>query len=225
MLQGARPLHRVAFAVLIALLVGRTSESKAAEPLPLEDVDEPQTDEPTPRRRADLPREHDRFFLRLGTGTSADWVSAHTSTPIDAAGGGGTFLLAVGGCPINNLVVTSEFSLGQGGFSPSSTYLQFQVGAALYYYFMHVNVFIGGGVGYGFASAGRHDFSLFSDEPDPPHYLNGTAVSGHLDLGKEWWVSDRWGVGLGLRGQFTRVVDDSEGQIVSGQLYLSATFN
>jgi len=225
MILRAKSIHRVAFAGLLASLLVLPSESRAAEPVPLENGDEPQDQDATPRRRGDLPREHDRFFLRLGAGVSADWVSAHASAPVDSTGGGGNFLLAVGGCPVKSLVVTSELSMGMGGFSPSSTYVQIQVGGALYYYFMPANVFIGGGAGYGFASAGRHNMSLLSNRPDPPAYLDGSAVSGHLDVGKEWWVSDRWGIGLGLRGQYTRIVDDRKGQIVSGQLYLSATFN
>ena len=49
-----------------------------------------------------------------------------------------------------------------------------------------------------------------------------------LALGKEWWVSDNWGLGLGfslMGGEFIEGDDLGRRELGSGSIFLSATYN
>jgi hypothetical protein len=50
------------------------------------------------------------------------------------------------------------------------------------------------------------------------------VVECNADLGKEWWVSDTWGLGLGGRFLYLRLVKGSA-DAFAATVFLSATYN
>jgi hypothetical protein len=64
------------------------------------------------------------------------------------------------------------------------------LGIGASYYFMPLNIYVGGTLGIGAAS--------FTDSSN--HSASSRAgFAIELDCGKEWWVSDNWGLGVALR--------------------------
>jgi len=90
-------------------------------------------------------------------------------------------------------------------------------GGGITYYFMPVNIYLSGSVGLGALSGGGN----ISGESD-----NGFA--GMVTAGKEWWVSNRWGLGVsGVFGFFSfpepDISENWSGWNVA--VMFSATFN
>lgn len=66
------------------------------------------------------------------------------------------------------------------------------LGVGLTYYIMPANVFLSGTVGVGrFALTKPTD-----DQDDDERIETNPGLSLHAKIGKEWWVSDNWGLGL-----------------------------
>ena len=64
------------------------------------------------------------------------------------------------------------------------------IAPALTYYFMPVNLYITGAVGVSIADAAQDD----GDETE-----SDVGWGVNLDVGKEWWVDDNWGIGVAGR--------------------------
>ncbi len=78
----------------------------------------------------------------------------------------------------------------------------------LSYYFMPANVYVAASVGPAWSVVGRvvdvyvaagrrHSYEQWIEESE-----TGWGLGATLGVGKEWWVSDDWGLGVGARGQF-----------------------
>ena len=170
--------------------------------------------------------QHDGLFLRLtagpgfgswqgsGTATAPSTVGAITNPQSDGSKGGGS--ISLGGAVGENLILHGD--LWFNGNSPRQTRTAFMefgtavAGGGLTYYFMPHNIFVSGGIGMAtswlvvldpndmdreFGRDSRHDRI-----PDGFNY--GTGIGAYLMVGKEWWVSDNWGLGVGLQGDFAR---------------------
>jgi hypothetical protein len=179
---------------------------------------------------ADAPYTHDGFYLRLqagGGGTSA-------SNDFDTlSGASGALNLELGGAIAENLILYGKlFGTGTPGpdwsvdGEPLGTIddelsLNFgALGLGLSYYFMPVNVYLSGAVS--FTQLG------FSDSDGADLGEVGRGVGLHLGLGKEWWVSEQWGLGVGAEFALSRVRDeffDENWGAGSLLLLFSATFN
>ncbi len=148
---------------------------------------------------------HDGFFLRFTPGlgyTSTSESVGSDSVGISGLGGMGGF--GIGWSIVNNLVLHLNFasvsainpkvSITSGGttlskdVSASETVTLFGLGAS--YYIMPANIYVGG-------SVGASSLSLTTDKSTTD---SGTGWGLTLNAGKEWWVSDNWG--LGVAGQF-----------------------
>lgn len=96
------------------------------------------------------------------------------------------------------------------------------IGVGLTGYIMPVNLYLAASVGVGIGSV-RTDTSIgtFESETDPGFALN-------LMIGKEWFVSPRWGIGLAGQLIFASLEDESEAADVNFYgigVLLSATYN
>ena len=92
------------------------------------------------------------------------------------------------------------------------------VGAGVTYWFMPVNLYLTGTLGIGTL---RVDGGGNSDTSDA-----GFALE--MALGKEWFVSDRWGLGIGAGFTYHAIPDGGIDESWSGTsftLRFSATFN
>lgn len=175
---------------------------------------------------------HDGLFLRIQGGFGATaWSSPVQSRPDKVNGGFFGFNLALGGAVTQNVVLYAEFTKGwvlsprlqrEGngvpteGVSLSSSGIG--PGMAIY---LGNNVFVSGGVQF---------FLLDVDDGVTVNTsITDGGVGGNLSLGKEWWVSDDWGVGLALVGFMGRAKDNEVPDLTwrasSLMLAMSATYN
>ena len=173
--------------------------------------------DPAPEAPARAPgaEHHDGFYLRLQSGVGYTNMSASTKgTDLSIAGGGGSFGIALGAALNSHLIVygtlIDDAALGPTykitGPSMSATGNGMLVGAVSIGGFGRAGVVgVGGGVAYYldsnlFFAGSLLGSRLFVDDS------NGNAAA-RSDwgftfeglFGKEWWVSDNWG--LGVAGQ------------------------
>jgi hypothetical protein len=172
---------------------------------------------------------HFGFLIRpdLGGGYLSSTVGDTT-----VSGGAGTFGLVIGGAVQENLVlgvhlyegVISNPSLTVSGTSNPTTDSQlsmFGIGPNLTYYFMPVNLYVSATVALTQLNATSGNFTADSS----------VGIGTRLSLGKEWWVSDHWG--LGLAGNFSYSANNQSGSTSNPQridtwglgLSFSATYN
>ncbi|MCB9515438.1 MAG: hypothetical protein R3C71_02905 [Candidatus Krumholzibacteriia bacterium] len=138
------------------------------------------------------------FFLRLSAGgggakTEADVVLGSTPGTLEFSGGAGNMNIAIGGIVAPNLALHGtlwgwtvsgpnvDWSAGGDGWVPGDLTMA-AVGGGATYYFMPVNLYVSSSLGFG-----RLDLEGGSTDA-------GFAMD--FTLGKEWWVGERWGLGL-----------------------------
>lgn len=142
----------------------------------------------------------------------------------------------IGSAVVENLVLRGRIRgavsyYRRGSFGDNVLFSFGTVGAGVDYYFMPINIYIGGTVSV--AGVTRTD----------EDYVNRSKAGLGLDfdVGKEWWVGNRWGIGLALRATYIDVApanilvasgiypDAEEGhprlRSVHVGLQFSATFN
>ena len=73
-------------------------------------------------------------------------------------------------------------------------------GIGLTYYFMPVNLYLTGAVGFSYAQVEVDGVDRGSSD---------VGFGLNVDLGKEWWVSDNWGLGIAGRLWFSEVPDEA----------------
>lgn len=162
--------------------------------------------------------QHDGFLLRLaigfgyGRGTEdgeflvVDPLLGVTtmSGELEFSGLGMLFNVDLGGSIAENLVLLGRYS-GLGIFSPkvslggdelqttSDTRLAFYLfGIGLTYYLMPANVYVTGAIGPAIAL-------LTVQDADTEDSASDFGWAFNVDLGKEWWVGDNWGLGIAAR--------------------------
>lgn len=159
----------------------------------------PRPFEPRAPARAPMPRVshgHEGFYLHLSTGFASAAMRSGASKGIDD---GTLVAVAIGGAPIANLIVAGEiWATARAGLTLTGQPLASRSGPAfgpsgiglnVTYYFMPMNVYV---------SAVPSLTTLSFD----PRGNAGNTQPGRglkLALGKEWWVSDSWGLGLNLQ--------------------------
>lgn len=179
---------------------------------------------------ASLEERHRGFFVRIDGG--AGFLSAATSAEgaeASVSGASGAFGIAMGGAILENLVLAADL-WGSVAFGPKATIAGVPrpggaglsligFGVNLTYYLMPANVYASltpsvTGVGLVAGGVGLSSRSGF-----------GAKVG----IGKEWWVSNRWG--LGVACQFLFSFNQEQGAAaptwttLAGGLAVSATLN
>jgi len=178
------------------------------------------------------PREHDGgIFLRLSLGGGVAEYDGNTDLgeKLEFKDSGGNHNIAFGGMPWNNIALhATTFGWGisdpdydvdgvdQGRLNGTASLTALGGGAT--WYIMPVNIYITGSIGFAWLD--------LSDQNITRNSATGSAFD--LSVGKEWWVSDRWGLGvaLGVQGYsvpLSRGDDEATGASVG--LRFSATFN
>ena len=180
---------------------------------------------------------HDGFMLRLTLGFGVmtgeqkgfDFKDTsdrdvRTSTGLDSVDnpdlevGGGTSLLSldIGASVDDNLVIHGRIELGVGGGvsfdgedPPGSAGWQFahyMLGVGVTYYFMPINIYVTGVVG-----AAGGSLSTSEDSPVEVNESVGGGIGLNLDVGKEWWATDDWALGVAGRFVFLSLTDEDAG--------------
>lgn len=145
---------------------------------------------------------HDGFFLRLGVGFGYAVTSSTYKGMEFKIDGVATFpYIGIGASVTENFQLSFDiFGAGimeptfevEGKSASESTADVYMSGGGLgaCYYFMPSNLFLGGAFG----------FSRMQLEVQGRKFETDTGFQSQVYLGKEWWVSDNWG--LGVMGQY-----------------------
>jgi hypothetical protein len=177
------------------------------------------------------PRAHDGgFFMRLaiGAGPAATELE-EGGERLKFSGTAGDVNIALGAIVGENLALHGTLAgwsiskpelevtgLGSGTIDGDLTMAMFGVG--LTYYFAPSNVYLSGSIG---LASLTYEVDRVSFDTD-----NGMALE--LALGKEWWVGNRWGLGLAAAVNYHSIPDgdvDLNWKGTSFALRFSATFN
>jgi hypothetical protein len=183
--------------------------------------------------------QHDGFMLRVTFGFGGGWISRSGSSfdylpaEIDFSGWGLLMGFDIGAALIPNLVLHVRMSGGsiidpnttfdgedQGTIEEFSGSAAF-VGPAVSYYFMPINLYVTAAVGIGMLGFFHEEDEDARGGPDDGFGLN-------LEVGKEWWVGEQWG--LGVAGRFWYAVGtderglDADFEGAGGGILVSATY-
>jgi hypothetical protein len=174
------------------------------------------------------PRDHDGgFFLRLsgGGGYASGSLTITPGPNVDFSGTAGDVNFAIGGMVARNLAVhgtiwgwlipNPDWKLVDTTAAGTDDISLRAMGGGATYYFMPVNIYISSSIGIGaLANA--------SGDTDPRLAIDVT-------VGKEWWIGDKWGLGLaGAFGYFSVPAAsglDASWSGTSFALRLTATLN
>lgn len=174
---------------------------------------------------------HRGFFLRMHLGGGYLTSSATDSgNALNVKGGAGSFSIAAGGAVARDLHLYGElvdsvassptFSVnGTSGSGNNANYGLVGIGPGVNYYFMPVNAYLSGSLLLARLTASNNGSSSNSD----------WGLAGKIQLGKEWWVSQDWG--LGVAGMLLAGSNPAGGGSTatfttwSGAVLFSATYN
>ncbi len=184
------------------------------------------------------PFRHDPgFFFRGALGVGFSGASLDDSQETTFTGAGGLVSLAVGGTVAPNFALYADlfgFSMleptvsqngVEAGKADDTTATLAAIGLGASYYLMPLNLYFAGSIGTGQATietrARVGPVEVVLNEDSKP----GLAVS--LMVGKEWWVSRRWGMGIAGQAIFGRVETDggTELGLLGFGVLFSATMN
>lgn len=179
--------------------------------------------------------EHDGLFARVTLG--GGYLSASEDfqgSSYTYSGGGFSWGAALGGVIAPNLILFGEFSgitvadpqVDGGGtsYTMSSTDMtMIGFGPGIAYYFVPVNVYL----------SGTLTFSQISFSDVSGYYADESTnfgVGANLMVGKEWWVTPDWGLGIAGQFQVASMRDNPQGVSTrmtakTFSLLFSATYN
>ncbi|HSV96964.1 MAG TPA: hypothetical protein VLM75_08530 [Spirochaetota bacterium] len=154
---------------------------------------------------------HDGLFLRFQTGFGFGRTLEKDvgGRDITMSGNAGAFRFQLGGAVFENLIIYGELGAisltdpsikGERGYiatTPQSdvTLTMSDTGLGACWYFMPVNMYISGSV-----TLSRDRLEIDKAEGSTDH---GAGV--YVSAGKEWWVSDNWGLGVAIFAYASRM--------------------
>jgi len=151
--------------------------------------------------RAQGVRQHEEFYLHLDLGGGGMKTSAtQGGTELEFSGGAGQFSVAAGYNVVPNFIIAGQLwglSAGSPDFKINGTKVPTTditlelsaVGVNFTYYFMPINIYLSATPSIATATLKTGGTTFETD--------NGFAI--RLAAGKEWWVSDNWGIGLNVQ--------------------------
>ena len=191
----------------------------------------------TEYRPMDGYRQHTGFFLSMSLGPVFPSINSKIIGEYDLTftGTGAQFDFKIGGAVIENLIVhatlTSNAVSGPKITSDGKTQTttndvsigEAMIGGGITYYIMPLNFFVSG-------SAGLGNFTVM--ETDKAKSVSTErGFSMQLKLGKEWWVSKRWGLGIAATYGKTKLTNSPTKEIEEFMnsnnfgILFNATFN
>jgi hypothetical protein len=199
---------------------------------------------------------HDGFFLRLSAGGGYLGVRDERGANATFHGSAGSFAFALGGAVSDNLILYGE-GIGQqvetgelkldydhyrrdGGRDVNGSMGLYGGGPGFAYYFMPYNTYVSGTLL--FTRLVWSEDDLDEEDSEEDNVLSEPGVGLSLSIGKEWWVSSNWGLGVAGRlnyssnehasnrpldrfGDTTKSVRDRRFDAWGISVALSATFN
>ena len=163
---------------------------------------------------ADGPEQHSGFYMRMHLGPAYTSMSAELAgSEVEVKGSGGTFGVAIGGAVTENLIVFGEvfdditssptMEIDGTEFETSGDLAAGVVGMGpgIAYYFVPVNIYVSGTLAFA-----KLTFQEDGEETGATEY--GPGVS--LMVGKEWWASQNWGLGVAAQVFAGSMKDEEE---------------
>jgi hypothetical protein len=183
---------------------------------------------------------HDGLFLRFtggpgfgiynGTGdviTTAGEIIGDPSNEGSQVGGS----ISLGGSIGENLILHGDIwvSIVSTEKKHSQLYQEFGtavVGLGVTYYWMPVNMYVTGSIGMANSFLVLHEGTQTNSNEDLARDIT-TGVGVAVIVGKEWWVSANWALGVAIQGEFTYAEDDNSNLIFrhgGAKVLFSATY-
>lgn len=228
-----RSIARVTITLVAALTIGATAAlAQANAPVQAPpDAGQPPPPPPPPPgwyRPADpTAHRHLGFFIRPDIGLGyAESSASSGSNSVKLSGGAGTFGVSIGGAVKENLILAGHlYGIGMrnpdvtvNGASQNTTDTDFTlvgIGPELDYYFMPQNVYVSLTLAITKQSVSEGGVSSDTD----------TGFGLELGAGKEWWVSDHWGLGVAGKFTFSTNKDSGSGSPTWNAWGLAAVFS
>ncbi len=179
---------------------------------------------------------HDGFFFRVTSGFGGGAVTLDIPDEPERtySGVGWSASVDAGASPVDDLVIFGRLR-GAWVIEPELRVDDEEVetveglavnqglfGAGLHYYVMPLNLYFGGAVGFSVIETvqSRRNRDDRSDTSD-------VGVGIDLDVGKEWWIDDNWGIGAALRLSLSAVPADGDvsRDAVFGSGFLAVLFS
>jgi hypothetical protein len=152
---------------------------------------------------------HEGFFLQLDLG--GGYLRSEFDEPgadVKLDGGAGEFSIALGYNVVPNFVVggqlwgatigDADVEVNGATVTGDTTVTLSGIGVNLTYYFMPINVYVQATPSLTVLSGERNNVDLETD----------AGFGLRVALGKEWWVSDSWAIGLNVQAAFSSNDDD-----------------
>jgi hypothetical protein len=178
---------------------------------------------------------HLGFFLRPDLGVGYMTSSAPTGTSagdLTVSGPSGVFGFVIGGTLTENVILgahlydsvvvnpTVSLSTGQSASSSNTSLTMYGIGPEFTYYWMPSNVYLS-------ATAALTRLAMSANGRDS---TSNVGFGMRVAVGKEWWVSDHWGLGLVGQTSFSSNQDSGSGNPPTittwvFSLSFSATYN
>lgn len=176
---------------------------------------------------------HDGFYLRLQVGGGYLRAAASDISPTVAVKGPSANINAeIGFALFNNFILYGKFygaaspnpSIQVGDLSIDNAGDEWSqnfgaVGLGVTYYIMPANIYLSGAISYTQLSISERNEKVAETD------LGGGL---HLGIGKEWWVSKNWGLGIGAELALGRIRDEGSSDnwnVTNVAIVLSATYN
>lgn len=143
--------------------------------------------------------QHKGFYLSMSIGPNFEGIIDKVVGSYSSMGA--QFDLKIGGAIIENIILHATLTsnamsspkIGSGGVSHDSfnniSLSEAMIGGGITYYVMPSNIFLSGSMGLG-------NFTLLNNNDKKNFVSSDKGLSMQLKIGKEWWVSKAWGLGI-----------------------------
>jgi hypothetical protein len=148
-------------------------------------------------------------------------LDSHSATHLDDSNSASSVSMSIGGSLKKNLMLHADFNkIGIQDDDDDAAHPGldlYGLGIGITRYWMPVNIYLTGSIGAA--------VSLLQDGDD--NYNNAAfGVLGKVSVGKEWWISSNWGLGVAVQGTYSYTTLDSvHVQHGSCAAVFSATYN
>ncbi len=169
--------------------------------------------------------EHDGFYFR-GTFGFGGGSSKAPDADIAFSGFAGALSLAFGYAVVPNFVLFGELSTAvlvepesdSDGFTQSNPGLSVSTGGfgiGFAYYVMPANLYFSTALNFPRLTISENDFEVGT---------TNTGIGLGMKLGKEWWVSENWGIGLYAGLDLARMKDKDDGVFITPPTWTTTIF-
>jgi hypothetical protein len=178
------------------------------------------------------PETHDGFYLRLHIGPGFNTMESDSSPKAKIDGTGGAFGISLGGMVTENYGVFAEISdsvatepqltIGNQTFEAKDNVrvAVIGLGVGVIYWYMPINIYV---------SAALVLDELIVRDGDEKVFETDKGVGLSIMVGKEWWVSENWGLGVAAALRQSSRMDEKDGDATweadSLNVVFSATYN